>query len=394
MWRPAKKNTYLDWAASAPTSRKASHAFRVHEQLYGNPGALHKDARAGSRALEDARTRIARLAQIKTTGVVFTSGATEANALAIIGSIEARARSGIAYADIHVLYHPSAHSSLVGAVEMLTRKGVQTQALALRDGVPDITLVRAQLRPTTCLISLEAVSGETGTIFETRELRRLIDTYTKDTQQKILLHVDASQAPRVLAFSLTHLGAHLLSLDAQKVGGVRGIGALLLTREASVAPGTLGGGQEGGLRPGTQNPALAQAFAVALEEVSEMRERFIEEHAGYREELLSQISTIATAVRNESKHQASHIVNISLLGRDTDYLVMLLDAQGFSVSTKSACETDEPGSRMVLAMSGDKERALSTLRISWGPGITKKELMRFATELKKTVRFLDEKAIY
>lgn len=394
MWRRKNKGLYLDFAASAPVSTSARRAFLEGLRLVGNPGALHEEAHRAKELLEQARTTIARLGQVKAGGVVFTSGATEANALAILGSVRARILAGTAPTDIHVLYHPGAHSSLVGSVELLNREGVATEALKLHDGVPALGEVQKQLRPTTFLVSLEAVSGETGTIFDTRALRRVLDAYEKEQGTHILLHVDASQAPRVLSFSLPHLGASLLSLDAQKVGGVRGIGALLIAGNVSLAPLMRGGAQEGGRRPGTENPALASAFAVALSEVQATREKFVREQAHMREALLHELSDIPHMYRNESKHQASHILNLSMMGRDTDYLVMLLNARGYYVSTKSACETDEPGSRMVLALTEDEARATSTLRISWGPDTTKRDLIGFARALVQAVRFLDEKAIY
>jgi cysteine desulfurase len=377
----AKKRTYLDWAAAAPMSARARRAFIAALTYFGNPGALHAEAQAAKAILEEARTAIARLAEVKTDGVVFTSGATEANALAILGSVRAKGVHGA-----HVLYHAAQHASVIGAVEMLKSEGAVVESL-------DLANLKAQLRKETVLVTLDAVNSETGERFDTLSVRRTLDAYQKETGTRILLQVDASQAPLALSYTLAHLGADMVVLDAQKVGGARGVGAVLVRQGIALAPLTRGGGQEGGRRPGTENPALAFAFGTALTDAAEQREAFMRRAQNMRAVLLQKTSSLPHRVVNEGKENVSHILNLSLIGRDTDYLVMLLDKEGFAVSTKSACETDEVGSRAVLALTGDQERAISTLRISWGPTTSERDLDRFADALMRSVRFLDDKAI-
>ncbi|MDB5194943.1 MAG: Cysteine desulfurase [Parcubacteria group bacterium] len=373
--------TYLDWAAAAPVSPRASRAFAAALAHFGNPGALHTEAREAKAILEEARTAIARMAEVKTDGVVFTSGATEANALAILGTLRAKGA-----ANAHMLYHPSQHASVIGAIEMLHAEGLETEAI-------DLTNLKAQLRKETALVTLDAVNSETGERFDTLAVARILEEFRKETGTHVLLHVDASQAPLALPFMLAQLGADLVSLDAQKVGGVRGIGVLLLRQGIQLNALMRGGGQERGRRPGTENPALAYAFSVALTEAAEHRTAFMTHAHSMRATLLERISALPHMVVNEGKENVPHILNVSFVGRDTDYLVALLDKEGFAVSTKSACETDEVGSRAVLAMTGDAARAASTLRISWGPSTGERELERFADALMRSVRFLDDKAI-
>jgi cysteine desulfurase len=371
------RRVYLDWAAAAPVSPRAKRAFEASLPYDANPGATHAEARQARAILEKARVTIARLAEVKTDGVIFTSGATEANALALLGSVRAKGVKGA-----HILYHPAQHASVVHTMQMLENEGASIEEI-------DLANVKSQLRPETLLVTLDAVCGETGTKYDTLSVRRTLDAY----RPGILFHVDASQAPRTESFMLAHLGADMLTLDAQKVGGVRGIGALLLRQGITLAPLMAGGAQEGGRRSGTESPALAMAFASALSDVSEKREDFVKEATEMRKTLLAALREIKQLEVNEGKENVPHILNISLLGRDTDYLVALLDTDGFSTSTKSACETDEEGSRAVLALTGDMKRATSTLRISWGEGIKQKDLERFADALVRNVRFLDDKAI-
>ncbi len=377
--RFGESRTYLDWAAAAPVSSRARGVFSAALTAYGNPGASYSEARAAKAVLEDARTRIARMAEVKAERVIFTSGATEANALAILGAVRAR---GVQAA--HVLYQASQHASVIGAIDMLTAEGAEVEPFVPSD-------LTSKLRNDTVLVTMDAVNSETGERFDTRAVRRALDAQ-KDTP--IILHVDASQLPLVESFTLAHLGADAVSLDAQKVGGVRGIGVLLLRPHVSLAPLMRGGGQERGLRPGTENPALATAFATALTECEEGREKFATRASVLRESLITRIREIPNLIVNESEEKVPHILNVSCIGRDTDYLVALLDTEGFAVSTKSACESDsDTGSRSVLAMTGDDARARSTLRISWGPTTHHRDLMRFGEALVRTVRFLDENAI-
>jgi cysteine desulfurase len=372
-----KRRVYLDWAAAAPVSPRARGVFLVALDVFGNPGSVHAEAKAAKAILEDARVRIARLAEVKADNVVFTSGATEANALAIVGAVRARGVS-----DAHVLYRPDQHASVIGAIGMLKEEGV---------AVEELTDIATQLRPTTVLVCMDAVNSETGECFDTLSVRRAIDA----AKSKALLHVDASQAPLAQAFTLAHLGADMVSLDAQKVGGVRGIGALLLRQGITLAPLMRGGGQERGRRPGTEHPALATAFATALTEAEEGRTKFVENATRMRHKMITAISSIPRLEVNEGTCNVPHIVNVSLSGRDTDYLALYLDAKGFAVSTKSACESDsDEGSRAVRAMTNDTDRARSTLRISWGPTTKERELDGFADALVHAVRFLDENAIY
>jgi cysteine desulfurase len=386
------KRTYLDFAAAAPVSKGALRAHTAVLKQFGNPSSVHAEGRAARAILEDARLAIARMAGVKADAVLFTSGATEANALAIVGSIQALIEQGRSPESMHILYLSGAHASTIGAVAQLKERGVLTEELRITDGAIDLPALAKQLQPGTVLVAVDVVCGEMGALYNVRDVRRALDAARKGGGERILLHADASQAPRVTPYELTRLGADTLSLDAQKVGGVRGIGALIAPRSVTLSPIMRGGGQERGLRPGTESPALAAAFAVALAESDEERESFTERAVVARALLLKTLNgSLPNLFANEGREQAPSILNLSLLGRDTDYLVALLDEAGYAVSTRSACETEsEEGSRAVLALTGDQERARATLRVSWGPGTKTSDLTRFANALIKAVRFLDE----
>ncbi|HQU07914.1 MAG: hypothetical protein B7X04_02945 [Parcubacteria group bacterium 21-54-25] len=388
-----RKRVYLDWAAAAPVAPRARRAFTRALAIYGNPSGAHAEGRAARMVLEDARRTIARLTEVKADDIIFTSGATEANALALLGHIHALRENGRAESRTHLLYLPTAHRSVIETVFALMRQGVAAEPLPLAsDGRVDTETLVRMLRPETALISMDAVCGETGTIWNTREVRRVLE-HMGEKGPRPLLHVDASQAPLATRITRSHWGADLLVLDAQKAGGVRGIGALIAHRTIPLVPLTRGGGHERGVRPGTEPVALAASFAAALEVATAGRERFVAHAAHTRHALLAALAPIPALMPNGGKETVPHIVNISLVGRDTDYLVALLDEAGFAVSTRSACETDAAGSHVVLALTNDVARAASTLRISWGPETKEVDCRRFAHALAQGVAFLDGDAV-
>ncbi|MBI5405718.1 aminotransferase class V-fold PLP-dependent enzyme [Candidatus Kaiserbacteria bacterium] len=389
-----KRRTYLDSAAG----------------MSGNPSSPHEEGRRAKQMLEEARTTIARLVEVQSDDVIFTSGATEANALAILGYV--RALRLCAGSDVpgrnnmHVLYLPSAHTSIVENARLLATEGIIVEPLPIKDYRVDTDALETMLRKETVLVSMDAVCGETGVVWNTREVAEVLrkfHTAANGTEVRLpyqvgksdfhttLLHVDASQAPLTEKVTRAHFGADMLVLDASKVGEIRGIGALIAHRTIPLVPFYEGGGQERGLRPGSEAPELASRFAAALRAAARGHETFRtaakRERARLIEVLMKNIPNMRV---QEGRAQAPNILNLSLPDRDADYLVALLDEAGFALSTRSACETDsEEGSRAVFALTGDRERARSTLRVSWGPEVRPRELAAFAKALAQAVAFVD-----
>lgn len=371
------RRVYLDYAAGLPTGGR------------GNPSSPHAEGRRSREQLEGARAVIAKLIEVQPDDVIFTSGATEANALAILGS---------ATAGDHVLYLPSAHASIVENIKLLAQRGVSVEALPIKNTRVDIEALKKMLRPETKLVSVEAVCGETGVVWNTREVAetlrrgqvRLVQQLDKSDLSKVMLHVDASQALLTEKLTRAHFSADLLTLDGSKVG-VRGVGALIAHRTIPLTPLYAGGGQERGLRPGTEAPELAEKFAVAIRAAAHGRKAFRASAERERARLIEAIkNTISNVYINEGRDQVPNVLNLSLPGRDTDYLVALLDEAGFAVSTRSACESDsQEGSRAVFALTGDPECARSTLRISWGPATRSRELARFVKALARALQLLE-----
>ncbi len=400
-----KKRLYLDAAAGVSANASSPHA----------------EGRAAREELEAARVRIARLVEAKPDDVLFTSGATEANALAILGTVCSRQKVVGRDTRLHAMYLPSAHASVVENMKLLAEearppwafgRGVEIEPLPIKGCQVDCDALEEMLRPETVLVSMDAVCGETGVVWNTREVSQVLGKarggkrfsgslgHGPQSLRKPLpttgpcLHVDASQAVWIEKLTRAHFGADLMTLDASKVCETRGIGCLIAPRGIPLVPLYRGGGQERGLVPGSEAPTLASAFVEGLVRAAEGREVFRAEAASARGALVAAIRAgISEVLVNEapaSAAQAPHILNISLPGRDTDYLIALLDEAGFATSTKSACETESgEGSRAVLVLFGDPIRAASTLRISWGPQVVGSDLQRFARALIDACVFID-----
>jgi cysteine desulfurase len=388
---------YLDYAASAPVHEKALAAFIAATACFGNPSSPHLEGQKASAILVDARTRIAHLAGVKPRNLIFTSGATESNTIAIKGFIEQYKKSNSPQQDapqkpFHILYLETAHSSTVKTVAHVIETNAKSSAsiIPLRDGLIDLVLLQSMITKETVLVVVDAICGESGTRFDVRGVRKVLDeACVRVGIGHIQMHVDASQLPLVESFDRLRLAADTVTLDAQKVGGVRGIGALIVGDVTRLTSVMKGGGQEEGLRPGTEPVALAAAFAAALHVAAEEREDFVTRAERARQEVRESILVAEIpGIPYDTKNHAPHILNVSYPGLDTDYLIALLDAKGYAVSTKSACETDSDGSRAIQLLTKDESRAASTVRISWGPRTTNEELKQFAKQLHESVNTL------
>lgn len=364
-----KERVYLDSAAGTT----------------GNPSSPHAEGRAAREMLETARTDIARMLEVQADDVLFTSGATESNALAILGTVRATTREG----EKHVLYLPSAHASLVGNAKRLEEEGAIVEPLQIRDGRVDTDALATQLRSETVLVTMDAVCGETGTVWNTREVAEVLRAKRISFFTAPVLHVDASQTPWTENMTRAHFGADLLTFDGAKVGP-RGIGLLVAHRTMPIRSLYEGGGQERGVRPGSEAPELAREMAAALRAAATGRTAFAKTASAARASLLDTLSAaLGAVVVNAGETTVPNIVNLSFPGLDTDYLVTLLDTAGYAVSTKSACETDSTeGSRAVCLLTGDRDRAKATVRVSWSPATRERDLARFASALVQSVLFL------
>ena len=367
--RPAPgRPVYLDHAATTPMLPEALTAMTEELAQLGNPSSLHNPGRRARRVVEESRELIAEAYGARPSEVVFTSGGTEADNLAIKGLYWARRAADPARR--RVLAAATEHHAVLDSVSWLAehedaeadRLPVDARGVVR---VPSLAEVIERDPPTVALISVMWANNEVGTIQPVAELARLAAEY------QIPFHSDAVQAAGQLPVSLAATGATALTITAHKIGGPVGTGALLLAKGVEPVPVLHGGGQERDVRSGTLDVPAIRAFAVAVQVARERGAFEAKRIASLRDDLIAQILTaVPDAVLNGAPPGPGRLPgneHFSFPGCEGDALLMLLDAKGIACSTGSACTAGvaQP-SHVLLAMGADEARARGSLRFSLG----------------------------
>lgn len=365
---------YLDHAATTPMLPEAIRAFAEAMSVVGNPSSIHSQGQQAKRMLEDARETVAAALDCDPIEVVFTSGGTEAVNLGIKGLFWERNRIGSARR--RILAPGGEHHATVDTLEWLGSQGAVVEYLPL-DGLGRIDLpatARALERDpgSIALLTLISANNEVGTLQPVAEVAALA------AADGVPVHVDAvasfGHAP--LSFrSLAASGVSALSVSAHKIGGPVGIGALVLSRGATVTPLLHGGGQQRQVRSGTQDVAAAVSFAVAARAVTAGLEASTARVAALRDRLVGGIRELVPgAVLRGDPSSAGRLANnahFTFPGCQGDSLLFLLDAAGFSVSTGSACQAGVPEvSHVLRAMGVEEDDARGALRFTLGHSTT------------------------
>ncbi len=351
------------------------------ESYYGNPSSLHQMGVEAEAVLKQAREVAAKYLGCKAGEIIFTSGGTESNNTAIKGVAFQYQNRGK-----HIITTQVEHPAVYDVCKQLESLGFTTTFLPVdREGRVSLENVKKAMRPDTILVSIMHVNNELGTIQPIEEIGQWLKQFPK-----VLFHVDAVQAVGKVPLRLKDSGIDLLSVSAHKFYGPRGVGILYKREGLIIHPLMMGGGQEGGVRSGTENlPAIAgMAKAVRLLEetgsVESIRLKALLNH------LREGISAIEGCIINTPANGAApHIMNISVPGVKAEVLLHALEERGFLVSTKSACSSkaNEP-SRVLTSVGIERECALSSLRISLGRENTKEDISQFLAALEACVNSL------
>jgi len=391
-----KQRIYFDYASITPidpaTLRKA---HEVVSASFYNPSSLYAEAVASKAMIIEARKTIASFFNIQSDEIVFTGSGTEANNLAILGVFNGYKGKKIP----HFVVSAIEHSSVLEACAEVERLGGQvTYVLPEKDGTIDPKKVRAVLKPTTVLVSVMYANNEIGTIQPVCAVGRMIKEYReqKDVDEQAsdsgypFFHTDASQAPNYLQIHIGKLCADMVTLDSGKVYGPRSTGLLAVRRHVSLHPIIFGGGQERGLRSGTENVAAIVGFAEALTIAEKMREsegkRLIELREYFETEIKKKFPEVI--IHGENSPRLPNITNICLPGLDAEFAVIKLDQLGIMASSASACQSnaEENYSQTVAALPDIGETCKrSSLRFSMGRGTTKKHVEILLKALEKTI---------
>lgn len=361
---------YLDHNATTPLRPEVLEAMLPYLSAHcGNPSSVHWAGRKAKQGLEEARERVAAFLNARPAEVLFTSGGTESNNLALRGVLWAARGKGM-----HVITTAIEHSSILEPLRMLTREGFSVTTLPVdNEGRVNAEDLTAALRPETVLVSVGLANHEVGTIQPIAALSRVT------RERGILLHVDAVQAAGKLPLHVNHLGVDLLSLAAHKIYGPKGMGALYVRKGTSLLPVMGGGAQEREKRPGTENVAAAVGFAVAAtlaaQEIECNAAHFLRLTTRLWEGIRERVPYVS--LHGPERDRLANTLNVGFAGAAGEGLMMGLDLAGIAVSTGSACAAGsiEP-SHVLLALGCDEAAAKSAIRFSVGRNTTEEEIDR------------------
>jgi cysteine desulfurase len=383
---PKTKRVYLDYAAASPVSEAVAQAMAPYWQTdFANPSSIHLEGVRARRAVDEARLQLARMLHIKPEHVVFTGNGTESNNLMLFGLVEALVRSGRSYKDMEIISTAIEHPSIAEALSLLAQKGVCIKTAAVSaEGIVDTQSIHDLLSEKTVLVTVSYVQSEIGVVQPIAAIARAVRAYERTHHQRIVVHTDAAQAPLWLPCQLDSLQVDAISLDAGKCYGPKGVGVLAWHNNLTLAPHLYGGGQEFGLRSGTEHTPLIVGAATALVGAQERYKEVAERVTVVRDTALQELLTIPGLVLNGSAtHRVANNINVSIEGVNAEFAVISLDQAGFAIATKSACSgATGGGSTVIKAISGDNERADTSLRITLGTSTTAGEVHSFIEALK------------
>ena len=373
---------YLDHAATTPVRAEVLEAMLPYltNQAFGNPSSAHRYGRAARAGIEQARREVAQAVGAEPNQVIFTSGGTEADNLGIIGAaLASRDRGG----SLCVVVSAIEHKAVLAAAHAVCHLGGREVVLPVdRHGHVDLEALDAALQERPAVISIMWVNNEVGVVQPVAEIAR------RCRDAEVVFHTDAVQAFGKFPVSLTELPCTLLTLSGHKIGAPKGIGALVVRDRKAVEAIIHGGGQQYGIRPGTENVAgavaLGRAALLAAREQVEEAERLRALRGRLAEGLRAAVSDLT--VNGDGAETAPHVLNVSVAGADSEALLMHLDLAGIAASSGSACSTGsvEP-SHVLVAMGVPRDLALGAIRFSLGRESTAEDVDRVSEAMPAVV---------
>ncbi|MFB5663615.1 cysteine desulfurase family protein [Alteribacillus sp. HJP-4] len=370
---------YLDNSATTrPWPEVLTSYVQAAEQYFGNPSSLHSEGSAAETLLSKARESIASLLHVAPEEILFTSGGTEGNNLAIQGTAFQLKNRGR-----HLITTAVEHPSVENVFRHLEKEGFDVTTVPVdRNGRVDPAEVEKALRPDTTLVSVVHVNSEIGTIQPVEEIAERLRKYPK-----VIFHSDHVQGVAKVPFSPVRARPDLFTISAHKFHGLKGMGVLYRRKGIKLSPLFHGGLQEDGTRPGTENAAGAASMAKALRMAAERYKQDIQTMEQLKEEGMNQLETIEGVKMNTpADGSAPHIINFSIPGVKPEVVIQALAKKEMYAATKSACSSklNEP-SPVLTAAGCEPELAESSIRISMTYDTSRDEMQRFTEALKEIV---------
>lgn len=380
-----QREIYLDNSATTPVLPEVAKAMEPYWTVqYGNPSSPHMRGVAAEKTLNHSRRTLAELLGVTPNELYFTGSGTEANNIAIQGVAaipHLRKNPG------HIITTAVEHAAVLHVVRYLETLGWKATYLPVnRVGRIDPQALKEALRPETRLVSIMLVNNELGTIMPYEEISEIIRAANVGRSTPIILHCDAVQALGKIPVDIRALGCDMITFSAHKIGGPKGVGLLYVKRGTPLRPILYGGGQERGLRPGTENVpgivGMTKAVTLALENLEANAA-----HMGkLRAALMERIRAIPDAAINSPLDGAPHILNVRFAGIRGEVLVHFLEQKRIYVAMGAACSSKSRGRSHVLEACGlDSDEILSSIRISFSPHLTLDDMAYVADALEETV---------
>lgn len=376
------KSINLDHSATTPVRKEVGEAMApFFADVFGNPSSLHSAGQGARRAIEASRKKVAGILGVKADEIIFTSGGTESDNLAIKGVADAARSKGR-----HIITSAIEHSAVLNCCRHLEQRGYEVTYLPVDErAVVDPEAVAAAIRPDTVLISIMLANNEVGTIQPIGDIGKQIE------KENIPLHTDAVQAAGKIPLLPDALNVDLLSISGHKIYGPKGVGLLYIRQGTPIGPMMHGGGHEMGFRPGTENVAGIVGLARALELAEAEREAFCRKISRLRQLLKKGVAeTIADVRINEHPEQhLPNILNISFGSVDGESLLLILDGKGIWVSTGAACASGSSDlSHVLKAMKVPERLARGSIRFSLGRQNTEADIRQVLGTLQHVVSVL------
>jgi cysteine desulfurase len=370
------RTVYLDHAAATPLDPQVREALLPYlGELYGNPSSFHSSGKDAKDAVDDARVRISKTINVRPDEILFTSGGTESDNLAVLGYARANRTLGN-----HLITTAFEHQAVLEAMIHLEKKeGFEVTYLQPdRDGMISVQQVVEALRPDTILVSIMHANNEIGTIQPISEIGNAIRKF-RDTNKTAfpVFHTDACQSIGYIDVNQETLHVDLLTCNGSKLYGPKGVGALFVKRGIKLQPLQFGGAQERGWRPGTENVAGIVGLAKAMEIAYAKRAVETQRLTVLRDTLIEGIKQRVPKVRlnGHATNRLPNNVNISFMDIEGEALLLYLDAVGIYASTGSACTSASlDPSHVILSLGFPYEVAHGSLRFSLGRGTTKEDI--------------------
>lgn len=374
---------YLDNSATTKPHPSVLQSFQdASEKFFANPSSIHQLGGAAERLLTRAREQIAEILNVQPDEIIFTSGGTEGNNMAIKGVAFNYQQRGK-----HIITTEIEHPSVYETCKGLEKLGFEITYLPVnKKGVISLDDLVKAIRDDTILISVMHVNNELGSIQPIEEIGKIAANYPK-----LFFHVDDVQGLGKVPLSLTDSGVDLCTFSGHKIHGLNGTGAMYVKKNTSLFPLLHGGGQELSLRSGTENLAGAVSFAKALRLHDEERREKYNELLKMRSYLFDSLTNIDGVIMNSTLEGAPHIINISVPHLKPEVVIHQLSEYGIYISTKSACSSKQNDiSRILVACGHDRDISATALRISLSYQNTMAEVEKFVETFKLVINQLSQ----